>query len=234
MLFGPLGQGAQFVAQIREQQRPKGGIAGNQLLHRGAGQLVHQHLLGRDKAAAGAARDQAAAIKAIVRAKGGLHLVTLHLRDVAFDDDEQVGGLGPHLQHHRLGLEVGNIDVAAHQRLLVGREAIKRRGRKIKGIGHSANDSTGPGLHHACKTGGPAAYRLATYPRRLASTARATREPLGRPRKSLMNWPASISLSKSMPVSMPMPCSMNTTSSFATFPVAPFAYGQPPKPETDD
>src|SRR2546427_7636577 len=43
---------------------------------------------------------------------------------------------------------------------------------------------------------------------RLVSSALATRDCVGRPRWSLMNWPASISLSRSMPVSMPMPCSM--------------------------
>ena len=41
----------------------------------------------------------------------------------------------------------------------------------------------------------------------LFSKAVAARELGLRPRKSLMNWPASISLSRSMPVSMPMPCS---------------------------
>ena len=43
---------------------------------------------------------------------------------------------------------------------------------------------------------------------RLLRRAVATREPDGRPRKSLMNLPASTSKSRSMPVSMPMPCSM--------------------------
>ncbi len=37
---------------------------------------------------------------------------------------------------------------------------------------------------------------------------------------------------RSMPVSMPMSCSMCTTSSVATLPVAPGAYGQPPRPPT--
>jgi hypothetical protein len=61
------------------------------------------------------------------------------------------------------------------------------------------------------------------YPKRLLSVAVATREPDLRCKKSLMKAPASTSLSKSMPVSMPMPCSMYTTSSVATLPVAPLA-----------
>ena len=58
---------------------------------------------------------------------------------------------------------------------------------------------------------------------RLFMTARDTRELGLRPKASLMNTPASINLSRSMPVSMPMPCIMYTTSSVATFPVAPLA-----------
>jgi hypothetical protein len=58
---------------------------------------------------------------------------------------------------------------------------------------------------------------------RLASRARATREPLGRPRCPLMNAPASTKAARSMPVSMPSPCNKKTTSSVATLPVAPWA-----------
>src|SRR5262245_60346050 len=41
---------------------------------------------------------------------------------------------------------------------------------------------------------------------------------------------ASVSLSRSMPVLTPMPCSIDTTSSVARLPDAPGAYGQPPSP----
>ena len=42
---------------------------------------------------------------------------------------------------------------------------------------------------------------------RLLNNALPARAFVAWPRKSLMNWPASMSLSRSMPVSMPMPCS---------------------------
>ena len=71
------------------------------------------------------------------------------------------------------------------------------------------------------------------YPARLLNKARATREAVWRPKASLMNTPASTRRSRSMPVSIPMPCSMYTTSSVATLPVAPLAYGQPPRPAMD-
>ena len=60
------------------------------------------------------------------------------------------------------------------------------------------------------------------------------REEVDRPSAAQMKAPASTSASRSMPVSMPMPCNMNTTSSVATLPVAPLAYGHPPKPATDE
>jgi hypothetical protein len=46
--------------------------------------------------------------------------------------------------------------------------------------------------------------------------------------------PASITFSKSTPVSIPIPFNMYTTSSVATLPDAPLAYGQPPRPATDE
>src|SRR5690606_7970767 len=58
---------------------------------------------------------------------------------------------------------------------------------------------------------------------RLLCRAFATREPLGRPRILLMRCPAATSKSRSIPVSMPKPLSMYTTSSLATLPVAPLA-----------
>ena len=45
------------------------------------------------------------------------------------------------------------------------------------------------------------------HPARLLSNARATREEVARPKASLMKTPASTRRSRSMPVSMPMPCS---------------------------
>ena len=55
--------------------------------------------------------------------------------------------------------------------------------------------------------GGAAHAHTAAESARLASNARATREPLGLPICRLMKAPASTSLSRSMPVSMPRPCS---------------------------
>ncbi len=56
-----------------------------------------------------------------------------------------------------------------------------------------------------------------------ALRARATRDPLSRPSTLLMRWPAAISRPRSMPVSIPSPCSRYTTSSLAMLPVAPLA-----------
>ena len=61
------------------------------------------------------------------------------------------------------------------------------------------------------------------HPARWFKIAVAAREFGLRLRKLLMYSPASTSRSRSMPVSMPMPCSMKTTSSVATLPVAPLA-----------
>jgi len=59
-------------------------------------------------------------------------------------------------------------------------------------------------------------------------------EPDWRPRCLQMNSPAAITLPRSTPVLIPNPLSMYTTSSVATFPDAPFAYGQPPRPATEE
>src|SRR5580765_6835671 len=67
----------------------------------------------------------------------------------------------------------------------------------------------------------------------LAESARATRDSVGRPSTPQMKSPAAISFAMSTPVSMPRPSSMYSTSSLATLPVAPFAYGQPPSPATE-
>ena len=58
---------------------------------------------------------------------------------------------------------------------------------------------------------------------RFAAMACATREFGLRPSASQMNWPARNTFSMSMPVSMPRPFSMYSTSSVATLPLAPLA-----------
>src|SRR5690606_33490190 len=65
-----------------------------------------------------------------------------------------------------------------------------------------------------------------------AIRARVTLLPVSRPSRAASQRPVSLSASRSMPVSIPMPRSIYATSSLATFPVAPRAYGQPPVPET--
>jgi len=56
----------------------------------------------------------------------------------------------------------------------------------------------------------------------------------GRRKCLLMKSPANMSFSRSMLVLTPIPFSMYTTSSVATFPVAPLAYGHPPRPPTEE
>ena len=55
------------------------------------------------------------------------------------------------------------------------------------------------------------------------AVARPTRLPVSRPRQPASQRPVSASASRSMPVCMPMPCSIYTTSSLATLPLAPCA-----------
>jgi len=64
--------------------------------------------------------------------------------------------------------------------------------------------------------------------------AMAVFEPDGRPKCLLMKSPADMSFPRSTLVFTPSPLSMYTTSSVATFPEAPLAYGQPPRPETEE
>ena len=64
-----LRQRAELVRQVREQQRAEGRVARDQRVDGGLRQLVGQHLLGGDEAAAGAAGDQRAAVEAVVRAR---------------------------------------------------------------------------------------------------------------------------------------------------------------------
>src|SRR5438034_5959628 len=87
----------------------------------------------------------------------------------------------------------------------------------------------GQQLGHAAKAFGTIVQRLA-HAARFANKALPDRDTGLRPSRFEMNAAASTSLSMSMPVSMPRPLNMNSTSSVATLPVAPFAYGQPPKP----
>lgn len=49
-----------------------------------------------------------------------------------------------------------------------------------------------------------------------------------------MKCPTSTILFRSIPVDNPIPWSKKRTSSVATFPEAPVAYGQPPKPATEE
>ena len=67
---------------------------------------------------------------------------------------------------------------------------------------------------------------------RLASKALPDRDTGFLPSTPEMNAAASTTPSSETPVSMPRPSSRNSTSSVATLPVAPFAYGQPPRPAT--
>ena len=119
-------QHAELVAQVGEQQRAKGGVAGNQLDHRLPSELVGHHFLRRHKAAADAPGHQAAPVKAIVWPQRGHHLALVHLLHVAFDDDEQVRRRGAGLQNHGLLREVGNVHTAAHLAPLVRVQAVER------------------------------------------------------------------------------------------------------------
>lgn len=64
--------------------------------------------------------------------------------------------------------------------------------------------------------------------------AMAVFEPEGRPNCLPMKSPADMSFPISTLVLIPSPFSMYTTSSVATFPDAPLAYGQPPRPATEE
>src|SRR5690606_16998786 len=56
--------------------------------------------------------------------------------------------------------------------------------------------------------------------------------PVSRPSRSLSQCPVAARAGRSMPVAIPIPCNIYTTSSLATLPLAPCAYGQPPVPAT--
>src|SRR5688572_6404277 len=67
-----------------------------------------------------------------------------------------------------------------------------------------------------------------------ADSALLTLEEGSRPSTPQIHCPMPTSLPRSTPVSTPRPCSMYTTSSVATLPEAPLAYGQPPRPAMDE
>ncbi|OMH84315.1 hypothetical protein AX774_g2163 [Zancudomyces culisetae] len=56
----------------------------------------------------------------------------------------------------------------------------------------------------------------------------------GLPSSLDIHTPVLTSSSRSIPVENPRPSNKYTTSSVATFPLAPLAYGQPPSPATDE
>ena len=76
--------------------------------------------------------------------------------------------------------------------------------------------------------------KSAFYRDMLLRNAVDTRLCVSRPSFRLIQSDTPINARRSTPVSTPEPCSMYTTSSVATFPVAPTAYGQPPSPLTDE
>jgi hypothetical protein len=131
------GQHAELVAQVREQQRAKGGVARNQFQHRGAGQFVGDDFLGGHKAAAGPPGHQAAAVKAIVGAVGDDRVAMVLLRHMALGDHEQVRGHCARLQQHLARRVVADIGMVAHHALLVGLQAVERRMGEGKGVGHA-------------------------------------------------------------------------------------------------
>src|SRR5690606_20871000 len=117
--------------------------------------------------------------------------------------------------------DLADLDAQRVRRLLRGARGVVQHPRRV-GMARIAQRAR-HALHafgEGCQFSSAHASR---HPARLLRIAVAAREFGLRPRKSLMNLPASTSLSRSMPVSTPMPCSMNTTSSVATLPVAPFA-----------
>ena len=87
-------------------------------------------------------------------------------------------------------------------RLLRGAGGVIEHSRAVRmtaGLQHGSHALHALGQGFQLSTAHHAARRL--------SKAVATREPVLRCKKSLMNCPASIKASRSMPVSMPMPCS---------------------------
>ena len=66
-----------------------------------------------------------------------------------------------------------------------------------------------------------------------AGPARSTWEGRSRPTMPSASAAAAIIASRSMPVATPMSSTMCTSSSVAMLPVAPGAYGQPPRPPTE-
>src|SRR3546814_9232713 len=101
-------------------------------------------------------------------------------------------------------------------------------------LGHHAADDCGNG-GIVIVIGADVADRKIAHadsPPSLPVMARPTLLPLSRPSSADSQCPVAASAARSTPVCMPMPCSMYSTSSLATLPLAPLAYGQPPVPAT--
>src|SRR5690606_7620450 len=103
-------------------------------------------------------------------------------------------------------------------------QAAQQFGQRVLGIHLRGRRSRLPGGVLAHATAAPC-------PR---GSAWATLLPLVRPSSAASQRPVSTRRSRSMPVSMPRPWSMYATSSLATLPLAPVAYGQPPVPDTEE
>ena len=143
VLAVPLGQGTEFVREVGEQQRAESGVGRDQLADGLLLQRVGHHLLTGHEAAADLARHQRAAVKAVIGAIGGHHLAAVELLDEALDDDKQVGGCGVQVQHRLVGAEIGDVHMVAHQLLLGGAQAVKRRGLEVEGIRHGGQSIVG-------------------------------------------------------------------------------------------
>ena len=137
-----LRQRAQLVRQVRKQQCAEHRVARDQRVDSSLGKLVCHHLFGREKAAACAAGNQRASVEAVVGPIGCYQFFPVELRDMAFDDDEQVQRLGRGVEDRFTFTEVGDIDAVANNLLFSGVEAVERRGCEIERVGHDAPLST--------------------------------------------------------------------------------------------
>src|SRR5688500_11618286 len=71
---------------------------------------------------------------------------------------------------------------------------------------------------------------IVPYPSQPPARARTTADGLGRPSRPAIQTLVAATSSRSTPVSIPRPDSIQTRSSVARLPVALLAYGQPPSP----
>ena len=136
VLPSPLRQRAELVAQVREQQRAEGGVRRNQLTDGLPRQLVGHHFFSRHKTAADLACHQAPAVETIIGTIGGDDLVAVELRDVAFDDDKEMGRHGADVENDLALRKIRDVNAVPNQTLLVRVQAVKRRGSEVEGIGH--------------------------------------------------------------------------------------------------